>query len=245
MECADRFEFKFLLAASDSEAFFQAFGPSLQSDTQGGPSGVYPVVSLYYDSPDLDSYWDAWRKVPSRRKLRVRVYGSRDGLIPSAVFVEVKCKVDGRGIKHRLQTDLPSALAIASGASTPHSPTPSESLVLEHVHHLVHHERFQPRCIIRYRRRAFSLSPPCDGPPTEEPLRVTLDDQIHYRFDDLSPEPDDSRCRMALLPPDRGILEVKGAGSVPFSLASFLGKQGLHPVSFSKYCQSTAKHLAS
>ncbi|MEY2600502.1 MAG: hypothetical protein RLZZ142_2761 [Verrucomicrobiota bacterium] len=246
MESADRFEFKFLLDPSQYERLLSTFGAHLQPDTLGGPSGAYPVVSLYYDTPDFDAYWDAWRRVPSRRKLRVRVYGSRDGAIPPATFLEVKCKVDGRGIKHRLQTDLPSALALASGHPPRHQPPVHARTVLEQVQQLVHEERVLPCCVIRYQRRAFSLSHlPEEPEPLAEPLRITLDESLQVRFDDLLPEPDDSRFTQCLLPPERRILEIKGAGAVPYTLSTFLGRNHLHPTSFSKYCHAMRPRLSA
>jgi hypothetical protein len=246
MESADRFEFKFLLDTCQCEALLNTFGPHLQPDTLGGPSGTYPVVSLYYDTPDFDAYWDAWRRVPSRRKLRVRVYGSRDGAIPPATFLEVKCKVDGRGVKHRLQTDLPSALALASGLPPREEPPIRARTVLEQVKQLVQEERVLPCCLIRYQRRAFSLYDlPEEPEPLEEPLRITLDESLQVRFEQLLPEPDDSRFAQFLLPPERRILEIKGAGAVPYTLSTFLGRNRLHPSSFSKYCHAMKQRLSA
>jgi hypothetical protein len=111
MDTADRFEYKFLLTLDQRAALLARLDGELRPDTQGGSEGHYPIVSLYYDSPDRRCYWDNWRGVPSRRKLRVRVYGSEDGAIRPTSFIEVKHKADGRGVKRRVQTTLARALA--------------------------------------------------------------------------------------------------------------------------------------
>ena len=244
MEITDRFEFKFLLTSIQYEAIFSAFGNALQPDTQGGPAGIYPVVSLYFDTPDLTCFWDAWRRLPSRRKLRIRVYGSADGAIPHTSFVEVKCKIDGSGIKHRVQTSLINALALASGKGSVEDFTTPTNQVVDLVHQMLEVEKFQPSCMLRYTRHAYTLHkiPGCNE-PLEEPLRITFDEQIRYRFDNLVPEPEDSRFTLALIPDDQRILEIKGLGTVPFVLSQFLGEHKITPVSLSKYCTAMGLKL--
>src|SRR4051794_23495283 len=106
MSESERFEFKFVITARQRDDVFATFNGSLLPDVNGGAGGVYPIVSLYYDTADWHCYWEAWRGVPSRRKLRVRIYGTADGDIAPASFVEVKHKVDGLGVKRRIQTSL-------------------------------------------------------------------------------------------------------------------------------------------
>ena len=69
MEIAARFELKYVLTLAARDALLARFAERFQPDTLGGPDGRYPVVSLYCDSADRKCYWDAWRGVPSRRKL--------------------------------------------------------------------------------------------------------------------------------------------------------------------------------
>ncbi|MEK0445154.1 MAG: hypothetical protein RLZZ399_475 [Verrucomicrobiota bacterium] len=231
MEQGERFELKFLLSEAQADAFLSEFGGALQPDTQASPTGSYPVVSLYYDSPDLRCYWDAWHRLPSRHKMRVRVYGSRDGQIPPTTFLELKSKVGLFGIKHRFQTTLPAALAMASGKCGPAEfPEHTQSL-LEQVQRMVEQDHFRPSCVVRYFRSAFSLAL-----VPGEPLRVTFDDQIQYRFEQFQPEPDDARFTESLLPKGLRIMEIKGAGDLPESVSRFLETHRLEPSSFSKYC---------
>ncbi|NBV49512.1 MAG: VTC domain-containing protein, partial [Verrucomicrobia bacterium] len=89
MEIAARFEHKILIDDARRAELLARFADRFRPDTAGSADGRYPVVSLYCDTPDRRCHWEAWRGVPSRRKLRVRIYGTRDGSIPSATFVEV------------------------------------------------------------------------------------------------------------------------------------------------------------
>lgn len=240
MDTADRFEYKFLLNLTQREALMASLGDAMQPDTQGGSDGRYPIVSLYYDSPDRRCYWDNWRGVPSRRKLRVRVYGSKDGAIAPTSFVEVKHKADGRGVKRRVQTTLTRALALAAGADDPGPWNPGEARTLAEVRRLVEHEEFRPACVMRYDRHAFFLHLP-DQPP-EEALRVTFDHDVAVRFDDLTPVTDDRRFQLEVLPPATCIMEVKGAGAVPYTFAEKLTRLRLSPRNFSKYSEGVRRY---
>lgn len=238
MNESERFEFKFLITARQRDDLFATFDGHLRPDLNGGSGGVYPIVSLYYDTPDWRCYWEAWRGVPSRRKLRVRIYGSADGEIPPTSFVEVKHKLDGLGVKRRVQTTLIHALEIGRGGGETTQFAASEARTVREVHRLVHTDGFRPVCAIRYRRHAFALH--VEDVP--EPLRLTFDDELGARFRDLDPEPDDRGCDLALLPADHFVLEVKGIGAVPAHIAKYLAKSGLSPRRYSKYC--AALHLS-
>ena len=231
MNGPERFEFKFLVTAPQRDAALAFFNGALRPDAHGA-SGAYPIVSLYYDTPDRRCYWEAWRGLPSRRKLRVRVYGTADGGIAPTSFVEVKHKLDGLCVKRRVQTSLARALEIGAGASEAEGFAPPEARVVREVHRLVHEDGFRPVCTMRYRRHGFSLQPE----DAAEPLRITFDDELGGRFRDLQPEPDDRRCDFTLLPADHLVMEVKGAGAMPYSVSRWLAKSGLSPRGFSKYC---------
>ena len=245
MESSERFEFKFLLNAEQHERFLNGFSDALRPDLQGGPTGVYPVVSLYYDTPDWQCYWEAWRKMPSRRKLRVRVYGTADGRIEPTSFIEVKHKVDGLGFKRRVETDLATALALVEGRQSGEGLPLEERRVVEETQHMVRAEGFAPCCTIRYLRHAYWLSVGALDPAATglASLRITMDSGLMVRFEDLSPAPDDQRFCMDLLPPGTHVLEIKGQGAFPFSLALRLAQAGIRASSMSKYCKAIERRL--
>ena len=70
-----------------------------------------------------------------------------------------------------------------------------------------------------------------------EALRVTFDHDVAVRFDDLTPITDDRRFRHLVLPPSTCIMEVKGAGAVPYGFAQKLTQLRLSPRNFSKYSE--------
>ena len=237
MEIAARFEHKFVLSLAGRDALLARFADRFRPDTLGSPDGRYPVVSLYCDTPDRRCHWDAWRGVPSRRKLRLRLYGSPDGAIPPATFLEIKHRDDGEGAKRRARLPLEQALALLNGGAAS-AADPSEAHVLEEARRLVAGDGFRPACVIRYDRHATRFV----GPDGAEQLRITFDQDIRARFDRLVPAPADDGCAHPVLDAGLCLMEIKGATSVPFDLAAVLSARGIFPRSFSKYSESVRRH---
>jgi hypothetical protein len=234
METVERYEYKFVLNATQRAALLSELSHELLPDTHGGSAGWYPIVSLYYDTPDLKCFWETWRGLPSRRKMRVRVYGSKDGVIPPTSFIEIKQKVDSRGVKRRVQTTLANALALARGETVEANFNHAEAVALAEVKNLIELEGFRPSILMRYRRHAYFLHTP--EVEASKRLRVTFDDSLAARFDHFVPETDDQNFSDYLLPKGHSIMELKGSEPVPFNFAQTLTKLKLAPQRFSKYC---------
>lgn len=240
MEIAARFELKYVLPLAERDALLARFADRFRPDTLGSPTGRYPVVSLYCDSADRKCYWDAWRGVPSRRKLRLRLYGTRDGSLPAATFVEIKHRDGGEGAKRRVVLPLEQALALVHGGEVPPA-GPAETRILEEARRLVADEGFRPACVIRYDRQAYRFI----GADGAEQLRITFDQGIHARFDKLTPRPDDDGFALPVLADGLCLMEVKGATSAPFDFAAHLSARGIFPRSFSKYSESVRLYGAT
>ena len=233
MEIAARFEHKILIDDARRAELLARFADRMLPDMTGSADGRYPVVSLYCDTSDRRCHWEAWRGVPSRRKLRVRIYGTRDGIIPPATFVEVKHRDGKAGAKRRVRLPLAEACALVGGADVT-SPDPADERILAEIRKMVADDGYAPACVIRYDRCAYRY---CDEAGVEQ-LRVTFDQSIRARFDRLTPVVDDEGGELLVVPPDLAIMEVKGSTSVPYELAAYLGSAGLHPRPFSKYSAS-------
>ncbi len=106
----DRSEFKFLIPLRMRDEVIAEVEEHTGYDEEAGGSSQYPIISQYYDNALRDCYWEKQRGQKSRRKLRIRVYGSNEGKMPPTTFIEVKHKHYGRGVKRRLRLPMEDAI---------------------------------------------------------------------------------------------------------------------------------------
>ena len=76
-----RTEYKFWITAEQYGQWKEEVSLRLAVDQNPGNSGAYPILSQYYDTAERDCYWEKQRGFNSRRKIRVRIYGSELALI--------------------------------------------------------------------------------------------------------------------------------------------------------------------
>ncbi len=223
---------KFAISAAQRAALMAQLGPHLRADENAGPGARYPVVSLYYDNAERDCYWEKARGLPSRRKLRVRVYGTRDGAVPAVSFVEIKHKCEGRGVKRRVMLPLAPELRVFHGFQPEGvSLADAERRIIAEVHDLVLRRNFKPVMLMRYDRTAYAATDP------ESDLRMTFDEEIRARLDNLTPEPDDRRFGAGDEIHGGGstVMEVKITGCIPYWLSRTFAAAGCRMQGHSKY----------
>jgi SPX domain protein involved in polyphosphate accumulation len=228
----DRFELKFILSAEQRKRLLPDLLPHLRADENAVTGAHYPIVSVYYDNAERECYWDNLNGVQSRRKLRVRLYGSRDGTSPPTCFAEVKHKLEGRNVKRRARLSVEEALAVAAGEPMPAALSPGDQRTVEEIHALVRERRLEPCVCLRYDRHAYAgIDPGAD-------LRITFDTGIAYRFERLTPVPDDRDFSSYLHAEGASVMEVKVTGAVPYWLTRLLGETGCVMRGHSKYCRA-------
>lgn len=209
--------------------------PQLCADANADETAYYPIVSLYYDNDERDCYWEKVRGSKNRRKFRVRVYGSEGGKIPPTVFIEVKHKQEGRGVKRRVRLPLEQAMRVGEGKMPTIPLNPVDTRTCEEIiNDLVIRRGFKPCMTMRYDRRAYAAKDPTSD------LRVTYDTGIAYRLDNLLPTPNDQNfTRQNFMYPDElSVLEVKITGTIPYWLSVLLATSGCRLQSHSKYCNA-------
>lgn len=229
----DRYEFKFLIGSSQRDAIIAQFPAHIVPDRNSGDDAGYRIYTLYYDSPERDCYWEKLRGLGSRRKLRVRLYESALAAASGACFVEIKHKHDGRGVKRRLQTTVTSAMKITGGLPSSAPVRPGQERVLSEVQKFISERNFQPICCMRYDRKAYMDT------ESDSDLRITFDEDIRYRMDDLM-SLQNGAFENCLLGEDETVMEVKVTGAVPVWLTRVLAEQKCTPAGRSKYCEAIA-----
>src|SRR2546430_14722982 len=96
----NRYELKYVLPLGRAARVIEDLKPQIAPDRYGGERG-YPVVSLYYDSPDYSCFWSKIEGLRFRRKVRVRIYPDGDVGLVRGGAVEIKQRVNKTGQKRR------------------------------------------------------------------------------------------------------------------------------------------------
>ena len=202
-------------------------------DSLASEDGCYPIITEYFETPTRECFWQKNRRCASRRKIRVRLYGTEGGKIPPTGFIEIKHKHFGFGAKRRLFLPVNEAVRFAAGdyevLNESHRDwSRSQRMIITELFDLVERHDFAPAIQLRYDRKAL-MTP--DGQ-----LRITFDTQLKCRSELLELQPDDQRFSQYIIPSDMSILEVKSIGAVPFWFREYAGERGLVRQSFSKFC---------
>jgi hypothetical protein len=224
----NRREFKFVLPPHLAGVLRARVAEMMVAD-RGAEDG-YPVLSEYFDTAERTSYWQKQLGVPNRRRVRSRVYGRADGVIPASAFIEVKHKLDGVTVKRRVPVELDELGYLSSGRLPAHKGTPNaiDQRVMAEIDDLVNVHGSRPVVQISYHRFAFDSGP-------EGTIRITFDIDPRCRFRLVPLTPGDPDFELPLLEPGSEIMEVKTIGPVPYWFRNLIGEYNLVPRGFSKY----------
>ena len=99
---AGRYELKFLISHRQQERMLQEVERWVVPDTNG-VDGCYRVTSQYYDTDDLQAYWEKLDGVNQRMKFRLRYYGGE----PESPFFEIKHRQNRIIMKERVGLQKP------------------------------------------------------------------------------------------------------------------------------------------
>lgn len=219
-----RKEVKFLLTIDQKEAFMKSIQEFIQDDA----FGEYTICNIYYDTPDSRLIRRSIEKPVYKEKMRVRSYGQATD--ESKVFIELKKKYQGIVYKRRIAMPMEEANNYIEGNSCRNGQVESEI-----NYFLEMYNGISPAMFISYDRRAYFV--------TEDPeLRITFDDNILWREEDLSLESE--IYGNTILDQDQCIMEIKCAGAMPLWLVRALAEHKIYKTSFSKYGKAYMAKLA-
>lgn len=215
-ECVfERAERKFLLDPAQERALRRALSGRMHPDLYS----PYPVMSLYYDTPDYLLVRRSLERPVYKEKLRLRSYG-----VPtpdSTVFLELKKKLGKTVFKRRAPMTLSGALRLMAG----HPPAERDQILRE-ITAFTDFYPLAPRALIAYERTALVDN-------SDPLLRLTLDNNMRYRAEDLDLA---HGAQGAPLPFGGGcIVEVKLTGAMPLWLAHLFSSLAACPQPISKY----------
>lgn len=202
-------------------------------DSLASEDGCYPIVTEYFETPTRECFWEKERRLASRRKIRVRIYGNEGSKIPPTGFIEIKHKHFGLGAKRRLFLPVEEAIEFAKGnfdvlKNVKRDWSRTQRMIIKELFDLIERREFGPAIQLRYDRKAL-MTP--DGQ-----LRITFDTRLMCRTELLTLEADDQRFEHYIIPPDQSIFEVKSIGPVPYWFREYGAYRKLMRRSFSKFC---------
>ena len=231
----NRFELKYLVTLQEAENFKKALRAYLTPDEHGDFCGSYALASLYYDSPDYRFYWEKIDGIKFRRKLRIRLYESRDPLgLATPVFVEIKQRLDRVTQKRRVRLPYRDALRLVNERAAPQPDTddgaPCDDGIINEILSMCWQYDLQPASVVTYQRQALV------GSDFDIGLRVTFDKDLRYCVHNL--RLDDRDGGQLLFPPEWVVVEIKVNERIPYWLTELVAQHNLSLVRMSKYCRS-------
>lgn len=222
-----RYELKYILDSAQYAAIKAEIEKRLSPDEFGRNT----VQSLYYDTPDNRLIRASMEKPAFKEKLRVRCYNLNDD--DKNVYVEMKRKYDGVVYKRRIACKEGEVAVLLNGEAQTDGKTKTSQIGKELDYFTRFYGNLTPKILILCEREAF-----CDK---ESDLRVTFDENIRYRADDLNFY--SSLDGENLLPDDCVLMELKSGSAFPLWLCRILGEQNIKKQSFSKYGSAYEREL--
>ena len=194
------------------------------------PGNEYQVKSIYFDSEDLDFYYEKLDGVRTRKKLRVRGY--QEVAPNQRVFLEIKRKYDRTVTKERVQLEL-SAVESALNGDDPSLVMQDRDYrdrkVFDRFRYNVKARGLSPVVLIFYHREAFvGLG--------DSSQRVTFDRDLRSLAADNRLDFDRSEDFVEF-EPGRFILELKFNEHMPKWMADLVKEFDLRQQAYSKYCE--------
>lgn len=212
-----RYELKYLLTESQKQTILQAMEPYMALDQYGRTT----IRNIYFDTENYRLIRRSIDDPVYKEKLRIRSYCRAEPQTP--VFVELKKKY--RKVVYKRRIALPEEEAMDWVLSKRHCHENSQ-IAKEIDYFLQYYGLLIPVVFLSYEREAFY-----DKEQTG--FRVTFDDTILYRPDDLSLESE--VYGLPLLPEGKILMEIKCMGAIPMWMAEILSRERIYKTSFSKY----------
>ncbi|WP_223701248.1 polyphosphate polymerase domain-containing protein [Sutcliffiella deserti] len=227
-EIFTRYELKYLIPNEVYLKLAEAILPYTRFDSFG-EEGKYNIVSLYFDSPNNDIYYETRNKLFFRQKLRLRVYDKVTRT--DSAFFEIKQKYKNVVNKRRTKISLQDAYRYLDqeGSSLPTNLAISNPQIMNEVHSFRNLYKLKPEVVVSYDRQAFQGI-------YDDDLRITFDFNLTCRSQDLHIE--NGSYGTHFVEPGLVILEVKVTHSVPLWLSRLLSDLECPRKSVSKFCTS-------
>lgn len=219
-----RREMKFLLNKEQYEEICKRIVPYMTEDD----FGKHTILNIYLDNCNDDLIRSSLGKPVYKEKLRLRTYN--EAYDDSKAFLEIKKKLNGITYKRRYELTYKKLFDYITYGSIPLE----RGQVFEEIDYMIKRMSLVPRIVICYDREAYYGN-------DDNEFRLTFDDNLRYRYDELDLRLGDHGKRLIITP--YKVMEVKSAGAIPFWLAQTLSELKVYAGAFSKYGTIYQKEL--
>ncbi len=210
-----RVEEKYVLTKEQKEQLFEMIIPYLKKDKFYKTT----ICNIYFDTDHNDLIIHSLEKPPFKEKIRLRSYQ-----IPSLeddVFLEVKTKYKGIVGKRRIKMKLKDFYDYRKNHTFD-----EDNQIMKEIDYFFTYYHLKPAIYIAYDRKSYQSR-------EDKNLRITIDENLRSRNDDLRLELGDAGFRY--FKGDHSIMEIKTLGAMPLWLVRALSNLEIYPTSFSKY----------
>lgn len=212
-----RHEMKYLLNRQEKERMMETLKNYMRPDHYGHAC----IRNIYFDTDTFRLIRRSIEKPAYKEKLRIRSYQTAGP--DDTVFVELKKKYQSIVYKRRIAIKEQAARECFQTGT----PLPIRSQIADEINYFrCYYQTLQPAVFISYERDAYESADGTD-------FRVTFDENIQYRLEDLSLEAD--IYGKPLLNQGEALMEIKAANAIPLWMSKQLASQQIYQTSFSKY----------
>lgn len=216
MSTFKRYEKKYMMKNQQYNAFRKAIAPYTTADE----FDKYTICNIYYDTDNYEIIRKSMEKPVYKEKLRVRSYGTPGD--QDKVFFELKKKYKQEVFKRRVSMSVHDLTDyLQNGVMPDVSPQ-----VMNEISYFMSLYQPKPKIYIAYDRIALKGK-------EDESLRITFDENIRFRSDDLDLCSGDYGHK--IIGKSQHLTEIKVCGAMPLWLSKSLNEQQIYPTSFSKY----------
>ena len=211
-----REEQKYILSEDEFNSLMKIIGKHLKKDEYFQSK----ICNIYFDSDNYDLIINSLEKSFYKEKVRLRSYSIPK--ISDNVYFEIKSKLDGVVYKRRVTLPLKEYYEYLDGKL----PNCSNKQIMDELDYTIKKYDLKPKYFIAYDRLSYYDK-------DDESFRITFDENIRSRKDDLRLEYGDSG--KLLFDDKKYIMELKSCKSLPLWFIEALSSLKIYPNSFSKY----------
>ncbi len=211
-----RYEKKFMLNNDQ----FLSISKKLERYMKPNRFDKYTICNIYYDTDTYEIIRRSIDKPVFKEKLRLRSYGTPER--DDQVFFELKKKFNREVFKRRVSLSAEEFDNYLKCGSYPEG----AKQVMDEIEYFKSLYNPHPAIFIAYERTALVGK-------EDSSLRITFDENIRFRNDDLSLSKGDYGTQ--ILPEGQYLMEVKINEAMPIWLSRMLNEEQIFPISFSKY----------